>query len=251
MRMEMLREREDMAEAIASLDALYAVTLVIHEMKKQPRAVEALDAVQRVHMEKFRSAYGGDCMRPKVHFSRHLHGQVMAWGRHIDCFVVERKNKLFKDKIAPRLNRLSSFSASALLELTQCELHNTHAVEKLTGRLVGNGKPQDQVAKEVHVTADALFATGIEIGCVEFLRGHFLILQQNLCLEILHGMQLQESHFLVVAKWLPHKGRYTPTCQQWHRDVQSGKYFLPAHKLKGQEPLHLMRKEHDQVWLLR
>ena len=202
-------------------------------------------------MEKFRSAYGGDCMRPKVHFSRHLHGQVMAWGRHIDCFVVERKNKLFKNKIAPRLNRLSSFSASALLELTQRELHNTHAVEKLTGRLVGNGKPQDQLAKEVHVTADALFATGIEIGCVEFLRGHFLILQQNLCLEILHGMQLQESHFLLVAKWLPHKGRYTPTCQQWHRDVQSGKYVLPAHKLKGQEPLHLMRKEHDQVWLLR
>ena len=236
--MEMLRDRADMAEAaIASLDALYAVTLVIHEMKKQPRAVEALDHLQRTHMEKFRESYGGEYVRPKVHFSRHLRGQVVKWQRHIDCFVTERKNTLFKSKIAPRLNRLSSFSASALLELTQCELNNTHAVERLTGRLVGKGRPQQQLAKDVHVTDEALFATGIEVGCVEFLRGHFLILQPNLCVEILHGMQLGESHHLVVERWLPYDGRHSPTCQQWHRDVQHGKYVLPAHKLKGHEPI--------------
>ena len=120
------------------------------------------------------------CVR-KVHFSRHLRGQVLKWQRHIDCFVTGRKNKLFKSKIAPRLNRISSFAASALMELTQYELNATHAVERLTGRLVGKGKPDTMLAADVHVTDDALFATGIEVGCVEFLRGHFVILEPKLC----------------------------------------------------------------------
>ena len=184
-------------------------------------------------MKKFRAAYGSEHVRPKVHFSRHLREQVDTWKRHIDCFMTERKNKIFKRQIAPRLNRLSSFSASALMELTQSELNTTHVVDRLVGQLVGKGKPHLEWAKEVHVTPDALFATGIEVGCVEFLRGHFLVLHPTLCLEIHHGMKIQ------------------PNCQQWRRNARASKYVLPAHKMKGHVPLHLMRKEHEIVWLLR
>ena len=106
------------------------------------------------------------------------------------------------------------------MELTQYELNATHAVERLTGRLVGKGKPDTMLAADVHVTDDALFATGIEVGCVEFLRGHFVILEPKLCVEILHGMKLQRNHYLVVERLRPYEGRCMAKCQQWQKKIQ-------------------------------
>ena len=75
--------------------------------------------------------------RPKFHYSLHLQAQIQKYRRHIDCFVGERKHRVFKSIVAPRLSRLGCFSRSTLLQLTEIELTTSHPESEYSGRLVG------------------------------------------------------------------------------------------------------------------
>lgn len=81
---------------------------------------EGLANLQSIHMQLFKAAYP-DCSRPKHHFQFHLEGQIKKAQCHVDCFPMERKNKMFK-QMAPSIQRLSGFSQSCLFRLLERDL---------------------------------------------------------------------------------------------------------------------------------
>ena len=73
--------------------------------------------------------------RLKFHYALHLQEQIHRWRRHIDCFAGERKYRVFKSIVAPRLTRLNCFNRSTLLQMT--ELTTSHLESEYTGQLIG------------------------------------------------------------------------------------------------------------------
>ena len=129
---EILHQHEKMPEAIVSLDALYAVTKCLQRMKWNPAEGKCLVSLQQAHMTAFQAAYDAALTRPKAHYALHVWRQVLRWGRHADCFVGERKHRIFKSQVAPKMTNLNTFSKSCLLQLTQMELLDAEDMEAYT-----------------------------------------------------------------------------------------------------------------------
>ena len=52
-------------------------------------------------------------------------------------FCGERKHRVFKSIVAPRLSRLDFFTRSTLLQMTEIELTTSHSESEYTGQLLG------------------------------------------------------------------------------------------------------------------
>ena len=73
--------------------------------------------LQQHHMKCFQEAYGASHTRPKAHYAMHLPAQMQRWQRHIDCYVGERKHRLFKRYVGPKISKLEGYAKSVLLHL--------------------------------------------------------------------------------------------------------------------------------------
>ena len=60
-----------------------------------------------VHAELFQAAHGAIMVRPKHHMAFHLPDQYLADGVYMDCFPMERRQKLLK-AIVEHMNNTSS-----------------------------------------------------------------------------------------------------------------------------------------------
>ena len=186
--------------------------------------------------------------RPKFHYSLHLQEQIQKWGRHIDCFVGERKHRVFKSIVAPRLSRLDSFTRSTLLQMTEIELTTSHSESEYTGQLLGKQTQDWMLAEELGVSTDASFAKGIQIYCVEYSRGTFAQMSATCCIEVLHGLFHANSFYVVVQTLQPFLTK--KFILKWKR-LRGQKEILPASKLMHIEPMRLLREDQDGLWLLR
>eukprot|EP00435_Cladocopium_sp_Y103_P018320 s4537_g4.t1 len=171
---EILGDVEPMAKASASLDALYEVVRCLQRCKINVAYGSQLLPLQRRHMQKFQEAYGASQTRPKAHYALHLAQQMQRWQRHIDCHVGERKHRIFKRHVGPRISKLEGFAKSVLLHLTDLELHNEEASERYTGQVLGKEKLLPRTARQVGLPDTATFAAGYELGCVQYMQGHVL-----------------------------------------------------------------------------
>ena len=206
--------------------------------------------LQRRHMMSFQEAYGASHTRPKAHYALHLTAQMQRWQRHIDCHVGERKHRLFKRYVGPKISKLEGYAKSVLLHLTDMELSNPEPKERWTGQVLGVLREQPETAKRVGLPTSALFANGIEIGCVEFGRGTFLRISKTVCVEIIGCVVAEPEKFLLVQPLHWHSASYSYRFPKWKKaDGQLA--LMPLHMLKGQEPFRLIRQDRSGVWLLR
>lgn len=247
---EMLTSCDAMATAMASLTALYEVCLCIQQAKIIWTEAQRLPRLQEIHMAHFHATYGADCCRPKSHYARHLCEQIFFWRRHVDSFVGERKHRLFK-ALAPDIKKLNTFSRTTLLTLTEKDLTTGCAEECLWGRLVGKPQTDPLRAEQLGLPATTMFGAGIEIGCVEFHRGDFVVLTANLCVEICAGAKIDEQLYCVVFSWQPARQTVSPL-QMWQQaDAHQKPFLLPAHATKGCERARLVRRGSKYLTVLR
>ena len=131
-------------------------------------------------------AYGAIAgARPKFHYALHLQEQIHRWRRHIDCFAGERKHRVLKSIVAPRLTRLNCFTRSTLLQMTETELTTSHLESEYTGQLIWKPTQDVVLAMELGISPESFFAKGIQIYCVEYPRGSFVQMSATCCIEIL------------------------------------------------------------------
>ena len=232
-----------MATACASLASLYDVVRCLQRCKIDVANGAHLLPLQRKHMTSFQEAYGASHTRPKAHYALHLSAQMQRWQRHIDCHVGERKHRLFKRYVGPKISKLEGY-AKSVLHLTDIELSNHEPKEKWTGQVLGVLREQPETAQKVGLPKSALFAMGVEIGCVEFARGTFLRISKNSCVEV-HGCVKK-----LLVQPLHWHSRSNPRFPKWKKE--DGKLALmPLHMLKGHAPYRLIRQDRSGVWLLR
>ena len=133
-----------------------------------------------------------------------------------------------------------------LLHLTDMELSNSEPKGRWTGQVMGVLREQPQKAHMVALPKSALFATGYEIGCVQYARGTFLRVSQNCCVEV-HGSVVCEQNFFLLVQQLHLQNASNPVFPKWKKET--GKLALmPLHMLKGQEPFRLIREDASGVW---
>ena len=246
---EILSEHAGMQTAITSLNALYAVVTCLHKMKWHPARGAALPRLQKNHMVAFQRAYDAELTRPKAHYALHVWKQVLRWGRHADCYVGERKHRIFKSQVAPKMTNLTSFSRSCLLQLTEMELMDAQDAKSYTGRLLGKPRAHPDCAHVVQLPSDTMFAHGLEYQCVKYEKGMYLLLSNDRAVQVQGGVSTGKDLFLLVTS-------LTKTCNsniklpQWKLS-NSELALLPLQNLLGHEPMHLLREGTTGLWLLR
>ena len=121
---EMLASNDAMLASNQALFALLEVTRLLgNGANCIPEDATCLNDKIKTYKDKWDVAYAAIAgARPKFHYSLHLQAQIHKWGKHIDCFVGERKHRVFKSVVAPRLSQLGCFTRSTLLQLTEIEL---------------------------------------------------------------------------------------------------------------------------------
>eukprot|EP00435_Cladocopium_sp_Y103_P055415 s510_g18.t1 len=191
--LEVLDEDDAMKDAVQSISALYAVVRCLQRAKICASHGEHLLAFQRKHMEAFQQAYGVSVLRPKAHYALHLTEQMQQWQRLIDCHVGERKHRLFKKHVGPKISRLEGYAKSVLLHLTEMELSGQEPAERYTGQAIGIPRESQSLAQSLRLQPDAAFCSGYEIGCVSYQRGAFLRMSQECCVEVRGGVPLTEQ----------------------------------------------------------
>ena len=190
---EVLADVEAMASACASLTALHDVVCCLQRCKIDVAHGTQLMPLQQ-HMKCFQEAYGASHTRPKAHYALHLPAQMQRWQRHIDCYVGERKHRLFKRYVGPKISKLEGYAKSVLLHLTDMELSNPEPKERWTGQVLGLLREDPETAHRVGMPKSALFARGLEVGCVEFARGTYLRISQTTAVEV-HGCVASAQSF--------------------------------------------------------
>ena len=246
---EMLANQEAMQVANQALAALYDVTLLLQKTKICPEAATQLTKTIQRYKQRWDLAYAAIAgVRPKFHWSLHLQAQIQMWKRHIDCFPGERKHRVFKSTVAPRLSKLSCFTRSTLLQMTEQELTTGHQENEYTGRLVGKPKVDVLLAKQFDISPETTFAKGVQIQCIEYLRGTFLQMSATRSIEILHGLMHRNILSVVVQplQACTSKG----TILKWKR-FENQKEILAASVLLQKEPMRLLREDQTGLWLLR
>eukprot|EP00435_Cladocopium_sp_Y103_P048206 s1331_g14.t1 len=246
---EVLRETASMQTTIASLDALDAVLICLHKMKWNPACGASLTTLQSAHMVAFQRAYDAALTRPKAHYALHAWSQVLRWGRHADCYVGERKHRIFKSQVAPKMTNLKTFSKSFLLQLTEMELMDAEAAESFTGRVLGKPRAEPSCANLVGLPTGAMFAHGLEYHCVKYEKGMYILLAKECAVQIQGGVSTSKNMFLLVT-CLSKATNSIATIPQWQKD-NSKLALLPLKGLLGHEPMHLLREGTTGLWLLR
>ena len=243
---EMLATHACMRKPSASLLALYAAARQIFAGETQIAHLAGLAALQEAHVRAFQDAYGAERVRPKMHYALHVPAQAARWGRVIDCFVGERKHRLYKSEYGPRLCALKTFARSALLHQLQAELSQVSDLETWTGRLVGAARRK---AISLGLDCSAQFGLGIEYRGIVFRKGGYVILRKTCAVEIHGGVQAEQNLWLLVETLEPGPPAHEawPTWQRGRGELA----LMPVQDVHPREPMRLVRECANSIWLLR
>jgi hypothetical protein len=246
---EVLHGDNAMDDAVQSISALYDVVRCLQRAKICVSQGEHLLALQCKHLSAFQKAYGASVMRPKAHYALHLSEQMRKWHRLIDCHVGERKHRLFKRYVGPKISRLEGYARSVLLHLTEMELSGYEPAERLLGQTIGVPREHPCMAKRLKLQTNATFSSGFEIGCVSYQNGAHLRMSQDCYVEVQGGVSSGHDRYLLVAP-LHRETKSMMTFPKW---IKSSTHLalLPIERLKGQEPYRLIRRDATGIWLLR
>ena len=121
---EIFNDCPAMQLAGVSLRHLFAIAQILLNGKHDLDEVKGMTQKQVEHAKAFSLAYGASKLRPKARMAFHLEEQYLYWRRLLDAFPCERKHRSFKSTVAPRLQKLETFSKSALLRMANIDLYS-------------------------------------------------------------------------------------------------------------------------------
>ena len=194
---EMLRSTvPDMEPMLDSLQALYAVCICLQKAKIDDKHVRPLQNLQAKHMCKFQLAYTTKAVRPKMHFALHLHDQAERLGKWIDCFVCERKHRMYKNTCSRGVVASRKiFARTSLLQLVSKELQVSLRADVLQPQLVGKMCSADTLASVLPAGKPIVMSTSAELHGVLHGRNEFLLLSPTCAVEIQAAVQQGDSFF--------------------------------------------------------
>lgn len=129
-------------------------------------------------------------------------------------------------------------------------MHNGCDQNSWFGRLVGVPHQDPIRARDLDLPAGTTFGTGVELFCVEFRRGDYILLT-DLCLEIQAGAIINGKLYLLAVPWRPARQTVSPL-RMWQNEVAHQKPFLvPAETTKGCERARLVRQGSQYLSVLR
>ena len=109
---EALSDIEELQSNIASLAAPNRVCNTVLNAKFHPEQCPGLLALQEEHLRLFKACCTAEKCRPKHHYSLHIERQVATFHMLMGTWPTERKHKVFKSDLAPRINLLEGFERS-------------------------------------------------------------------------------------------------------------------------------------------
>ena len=113
---------EGLRDHIASLAALNRLRIAVLNAKLHPEQCPGLLALQEEHLKLFKKCYTAQRCRPKHHYSLHIERQVATFRMLMDTWPTERKHKVFKSDLAPRIKRLDRFERSIMMRWIEHDL---------------------------------------------------------------------------------------------------------------------------------
>ena len=113
---------EGLRDHIASLAALNRLCIAVLNAKLHPEQCPGLLALQEEHLKLFKKCYTAQRCRPKHHYSLHIERQVATSHMLMDTWPTERKHKVFKSDLAPRIKRLDRFERSIMMRWIEHDL---------------------------------------------------------------------------------------------------------------------------------
>ena len=197
---EMLRSTvPDMEPMLDSLQALYTVCVCLQRAKIDDNHVRSLLNLQTKHMCKFQLAYTTKAVRPKMHFALHIQEQAERLGKWVDCFVCERKHRVYKNTcsrgvVASR----ETFARTSLLQLVSKELQESLRADVLQPQLLGKMCSADTLSSVLPAGKPIVISTSAEVHGVLHGRGEFLLLSPTCVVEIQAAVQQGNSFFYLV-----------------------------------------------------
>ena len=154
---------EALKDNIASLVALNNVCVNILNAKIHPHDAAGLVQLQEQHRRLFKICYSEDWVRPKHHYSMHIEGQFELADMVLDTWPTERKHKVFKADLAPRIKHWQEFEKSVLMRWVEHDL-DVLIREDFQQRLLQQLKKQDtpglQFGKAVQTERGNTFRIG-------------------------------------------------------------------------------------------
>ena len=243
---DILSEDVTLRAPLQSLEALYKVTLLLNETKRNISVVDQLLPAQKQHMMAFAEAYGSTNMRPKFHYVLHTTQQIKKFQRHIDCWPCERKHKVYKARACTNWVNAPHFSKGLLLELATGDLNCSLPMEKLGKRLLGKTKEQGSSSHDVHVMSKEL-----EIGCVTYVAEQFILLSDT---KAFHLHYFTQSASVFLAHGATYERMKRPVQNEcfavWKKRPQK-EQFLPAEALEAtNSPMYSRTNDDATVDLL-
>ena len=112
----LLSDQDCLRKEVQSFLALCATVRLVCRSKANADARTSLQLKQSSHMNLFSVAYGEATCKPKHHWQFHIQDQMASATMLLDCFVCERKHRLFKT-ICLNVNTSSSFERVVLARL--------------------------------------------------------------------------------------------------------------------------------------
>ena len=111
--------------------------------------------------------------------------------------------------------------------MTETELTTSHLESEYTGQLIWKPTQDVVLAMELGISPESFFAKGIQIYCVEYLRGSFVQMSATCCIEILHGLSNAHGFYVAVRKLQSFlaKNHYQMEAPIWRKDNPCSFYF--------------------------
>ena len=162
--------------------------------------IDSLLQLQEEHLLAFKICYGADHVKPKHHYGFHTSQPAVSMQVFRDCFVCERKNKTFKQRVRGSNSKLSQFEKAAMATLLS---HDQNWVGNWSGRAVLS-KPQKKRDYETMYAA------------AQWKRENFpsavYILSEHVAVTVLGFVENAEEAVAVAARM---------TCREWKSDYST------------------------------
>ena len=246
---EVFGEDADMHLPGQSLLSLFAVVQVLLHGKSDVSDTEDLSSLQKKHMLAFEGAYSADIFRPKAHVALHLQEQYQKWSKAIDCFACERKHKYFKSEIAPNFRRLADFSKATLLKMSLRDMNTSVSAGALGYQLEGKQMPCPALTKAFNgaLKPPTLALAAWKKG-VYFQKGEFLLLKENVAIEIECFVKANDSYY-VLGQYLRAVGT-THHIKHFQKEDATNLLVVTLHDVERKHQIEMVRRQDENLWLV-
>ena len=177
------------------------------------------------HLRLFEIAYGTDAVRPKHHYTLHIHAQIERHGTVYDAFTTERKHCSVK-RIAGRVTNTKTFETT-MLKLTQLYQERSLETTYLDGGLIPEARPWNDimVSEQMYLDIKKLCANDIvrhgdEFVCV------------RACVGFVDGLAVLVTVGVFVRRPTPHSSVWTFSGDQlvgWATDISLAQAWYTVH----------------------